>query len=56
MAISVCKFSKFLRGSIPWTPLESFLVLQLLKIKSAEKTAVEKVTKIGALFRNKNSD
>ena len=29
-------------------PLELFLVLELLKINFAEKTALEKVTKIGA--------
>ena len=48
MAIAVCKFSKFFRGSMLRTPLESFLILTLLKINSAEKTTLEKVTKIGA--------
>ena len=32
----------------PGPPLESFLVLTLLKINSAEKTTLEKLTKIGA--------
>ena len=34
-------------------PLESFLVRKLLKINSAEKNALEKVTKIGASFFKK---
>ena len=33
---------------MPPDPLELFLLFKLLKIKSAEKTALEKVTKIGA--------
>ena len=37
MAITVCKFSKIFWGSMPPDPLESILVLKLLKINSAEK-------------------
>ena len=40
---------KFLSGgAFPRTPLKSFLVFKLLKIKSAEKITLEKVTKFGA--------
>ena len=35
------------------TPPESFLLLKLLKINSAGKTTLEKVTKCGALSRKK---
>ena len=54
MAIAVCKFLKFFRGSMLPVPLESFLVLKLLKIESAGKTTLEKVKKkIGAPFPEK---
>ena len=45
MAIAVCKFSG---GACPQTPLESFLLLKLLKIKSVENNYAWKVTKIGS--------
>ena len=48
MAITVCKFSKFFWGACHSDPLESFLVHKLLKINTAENTALEKLTKIGA--------
>ena len=38
---------KILWGSMPPDPLESFLALKLLRIESAEKTTLEKVTTIG---------
>ena len=37
MAITVCKFSTIFRGSMPRVPLQSFLLLKLLKINSAAK-------------------
>ena len=46
MAIAICKFSKFFWGSVPPDSQESFLILKLLKIKSDEKTTLEKVTKL----------
>ena len=51
MAITVRKFSKNFRGSMPWTLLESFLVPKLLKINSAGKNMLEKGTKIGASLK-----
>ena len=46
MAITVCKFSKIFMGACPRTPLESFLLLKLLELNSAEKkTMLEIVTK-----------
>ena len=50
MAITVAhgNFQNFFGGACPRTPLELCLILKLLKINSAEKTALEKVTKIGA--------
>ena len=39
---------------MPPDPLESFLVLKLLKINSAGKNTLEKVTKIGAPSLKKN--
>ena len=53
MSITVCKFSKIFRGSMPSDPLESFLLLKLLEINCREKTELEKVTKFGALFLKK---
>ena len=53
MATTVRKISKISGGACYRTLLESFLVLKLLKINFAEKTTLEKVTKIGALFRKK---
>ena len=41
---------------MPKDPLESFLVLKLLEINSAENTTLDKVTKIGAPFPEKNSE
>ena len=53
MVITVCKFSKILQGSMPPdSPIESFLVLKLLELKLSKKTALEKLTKIGALPEN----
>ena len=42
MAIAVCQFSKIFQGSMPPDPLESFLVLKLLKNHSAGKNTLEK--------------
>ena len=49
-------FSKFFRGACPRTPQESFLgfwFLNCLKLTLPEKTTLEKVTKVGALFLKK---
>ena len=46
-------FQKFSRGAYPRTPLESFLLLKLIKIKSVEKKYARKVTKIGAFSLKK---
>ena len=48
MAITVGKFSKTFRGNKPPDPMESLLLLKLLKINSAGKTTLEKVTKFDA--------
>ena len=53
MAITACKVSKFSGGVCLRTPLESFLVLKLLKTNSAGKTALEKVTKFGGPYLKK---
>ena len=37
MAIAVCKFSKFFRGSMSPDPLHSFLFLNVLQINFTEK-------------------
>ena len=46
-------FKNFSGQHAPGPPLESFLLLKLLKINSAVKTMLEKMTKIGAPFLKK---
>ena len=53
MASTACKFSHFFRGSMPSDPLESFLLLKLLKIDSAKKITLKKVSKIGTSSQKK---
>ena len=40
--LQYANFQKFFRGACPWTPLESFLALKLLKNNSAGKNTLEK--------------
>ena len=51
--LQYANFQNFSWGACPRTLLESFLVLKLLKIHSAENATLEKVTKIGAHFLKK---
>ena len=53
IAITVCKFLKIVRGSMPPDTPRVLLLLKLLTINSAANTALEKVTKLGALSLKK---
>ena len=56
MAIAVCKFLKISGGACPRTPLGSFLLLQLLQIKSNEKKIRLKSGENWCLLPEKNSE
>ena len=56
MVIAVCKFSKIFRGSMSPDPLESCLVLKLLKINSAEKNYASKSDENWCSLPEKNSE
>ena len=53
MAITVCQFSKIFWRSIPPDPLESFLLLKLLKINSAGENYAWKRDKIWCFLPEK---
>ena len=48
--LQYANFQKISEEVCPWTPLESFLAVKLLKINSAGKIRLKKVTKIDAPF------
>ena len=54
MTITVCKFSKICRGSMPPDPLKSFLLIQLLKITVPGKNCARKSDEIWYPLPEKN--
>ena len=55
IAITVCEFSKFFRGSMPPDTPRVLLLFKLLIINSAGKTALEKSDEIWCALPKKNS-